>query len=103
MKLEFTVREYCGHEVYLNIHKRHRILILDRLTVGSVVYAPSPFLRDAWYSLTVVERGKKDGELYAQTSPEGIGATLEFAKDDRCCWVASCFMNLAGIKRITIT
>jgi len=97
----FTSREYIGHEVYRSIEGKEIITGIGALDIGDIVFVPDPFGGEScWWRLIVTERHKPD-ELFAQSSLKGgMGAMLEFGKDDRACWVTGCFMNLDSIKQV---
>lgn len=84
-ELNWTVREYVG----LKVSKDNDNIPLQNesdLTVGDTIYVPG-------YGSYVVR--SDNGRLYAENDRWHI--LLDFAKDDRKCWVCSGFINKRGI------
>lgn len=88
--------EVIGSEVYLESKPDEPLKNYDDLQPGVKILVPSLF---GDYFLMEV---KKDsfGELYG--GDETHACNLEFAKDDRKCWVTTGLINLKGIRKLKL-
>lgn len=102
--LNFTFREYIGHEIirYRDLRafiecgdsSKFRITNEDELKPGDVVIL--------WpgYEMESIGGVVKDGDYwYANTG--GCTHSLEFGKDDRNCWVSTVAISNAAIEKLS--
>jgi hypothetical protein len=90
LKLNWTVKEYIGSEVYHKLQPDTSLFNENDLKDGDEIICFS------WY-FTV--KKYTNGELYGQNKQ--LTAILEFAKDDRKCWVCSGIINMRAVKKLT--
>jgi hypothetical protein len=91
-KLDFTVREYQGAPIYAAEGDVKRTFKQDELHAGQKIAIPS--LMSGYHLMEVVE---EDGEMYATDG--AWRAMLEFAKDERACWLCVAMINMRGDKK----
>lgn len=89
---------YQGGEVY--VFDVNDSLVEVPLTQESDIYLGRKVSVPTLFGYVVMEVINQGGKLAAMTSTKGTLADLEFAKDDRLCWISSYAINLKGIKKI---
>lgn len=89
---------YSGSEIY-KLDENNKIIEIpltnkDDLIKGLKIAVPNIF---GTYNIMIAE-----SKSSAKTESKEMGASLEFDKDDRHCWVSTCTMNLRGVRKTQI-
>jgi hypothetical protein len=87
MKLNWTIKEYVGCEIFKQEAPQSSLINEDDLKEGDQIIC---------YSWLLTVKKNEDGELYGENKQ--LYAILDFSKDDRKCWVCGGIINLRGIK-----
>ena len=98
-KLKWVIREYIGSEIHKSLEPGPDgypvpLTRFEDLQEGDEVYA-----WDGSMQFTV--RKDESGRLYGAVGGR-LQVFLEFAQDDRKCWVAAAVVNLKGLRRLEL-
>lgn len=102
LTLGWTVQEYNGVEVYKIDRKAIRVIeeqLVHQHDIQEGVELAVPSLMGGYHAMKVTRDGY--GKLFAESA--GLVAILEFAKDDRQCWICIGLVNTRGLKGLSIT
>lgn len=107
VKINFTIREYMGIEVFKYNAEDHPngiakdklvpITSKDGLGVGDVILVPA--LMGGYYLMKV----EKDDNGTLSAQGDKLIAVLEFGKDDRGAWICGGLINTRGLLKLEIT
>jgi hypothetical protein len=98
----FTVREYMGSEIFDVDDHYHEDGRLTPLTKESDVYEGRRVLTQ-WLTGMIMAKIKKEKDGWVLDAGGSRSGLLEFAKDERKCWVCGGWYNKEALKKIEIT
>lgn len=98
-KLNWVIREYIGSEICKSLEPGPDgypvpLTRFEDLQEGDEVYTWSGAMK------FTVRKSPEDGHLYGDCGRWRV--ILGFAEDDRKCWVASGFVNLRALKKLSV-